>query len=108
MSIAFVEYQILPNYRPDYSKWMDGVRANYPELVWLEGTDQPGLFVELWHVSYEEYESLKKARQLTVNDENEQALPASSKYSMTDWEQLGQWVKGGAAKIHIWHFGKVK
>lgn len=59
----------------------------------LEGSDQPGLFVEIWDdVTYEEYTKLKDRRKAPMQ-------PGDA-----DWDE---WVQGGKAKLHIWHFTKV-
>ncbi|MFD0679058.1 MULTISPECIES: hypothetical protein [unclassified Paenibacillus] len=108
MSITFIEYQVLPEHRSAYSHWIKQVRANYPELEVYEGTDQPGLFVELWKgQSHEDFGKLKEARvNRSIKVENEQ--PEKGKFDKNDWNQLHNWTSGGAAKIHIWHFGKVR
>jgi len=113
MSKAFVEYQILPNYRTAYSSWMAGVRAAFPELEWLEGTDQPGLFVEIWNdLSYEQFTQLKQARQLPEQEsftpDQLKTVSPDNPFAVIDWTPLAQWVKGGGEKIHIWHFQKAK
>jgi hypothetical protein len=108
MSVTFIEYQILPEHRSAYSEWMKQVRAAFPELEVYEGTDQPGLFVELWKgQSHEEYKQLKEAR-LNLHLESEEASQENGGFGKMDWKPLHNWATGGRGKIHIWHFGKVR
>jgi hypothetical protein len=87
---VFVEYTILQEMRLIYLNHMREWLKREGRLELLEGSDQPGLFVEIWNdVPYEEYEELKKQR-LQISDENDRL-----------W---GNWVQGGLAKINIWHF----
>ncbi|MCS7464836.1 hypothetical protein N0M98_32660 [Paenibacillus doosanensis] len=107
MSKVFVEYQILPDYRPNYSKWLKDVRANYPEVEFYEGTDQPGVIVEIWSgMTEEEFRAMKQVR--ARSEQDAAALPEGGRFAVTAWSELEQWVKGGAAKVHIWQFEKVK
>src|SRR6476659_9260707 len=94
MHKVFVEYAILQDMRLFYLNHMREWLKREGRLELLEGTDQPGLFVEIWsNVSYEEYEEIKKQR-LQRSDENEQ--------------QWGTWIQGGLENIHIWHFTNTK
>jgi len=110
MSKIFVEYQILPQHRPAYSEWMMKVRAQSPSLELYEGSDQPGLFVEMWEAaSVEEYLDMRTVR---LQTETETDRESSSSFPWiwvaVDWSPLAEWIQGGKAKIHIWHFVKVK
>ncbi|NOU95768.1 hypothetical protein GC093_21450 [Paenibacillus sp. LMG 31456] len=108
MSITFIEYQVSPEHRAAYSDWMKRVRANYPELEVYEGTDQPGLFVELWNgQSHQDFCVLKEAR-VKQSSEQEKEQPNNGRFDKIDWNELHNWAIGGVAKIHIWHFGKVR
>ncbi|PZE21264.1 hypothetical protein CBW46_007790 [Paenibacillus xerothermodurans] len=105
MPIVFVEYQILPQHTPAYSEWLAEVRAKHAELEVYEGADQPGLFVEIWHgLSRDEYDRLKQERLTEAAGSAGLGLPSAS----FSWRELHQWVSGGAQKIHIWYFEKVK
>ncbi|TDF98649.1 hypothetical protein [Paenibacillus piri] len=107
MHKTFIEYQIFTEYKAVYSNWMERVRAAYPELELYEGADQPGLFVEVWSgLSRQEYELLKAVRLQSERPANESSDRLN--FDNTDWLQLNQWVPGGAAKIHIWYFEKVR
>ena len=93
MSKVFVEYAIYPEYRESFLIYMQERQEREGRLEVLEGTDQPGLFVEIWNdVSREEYIHLKEERfQQGDGTEGNQAA----------WDK---WVKGGLSKLHIWHF----
>ncbi|OXM87083.1 hypothetical protein [Paenibacillus rigui] len=108
MSKIFVEYQILPQYRPAYSAWVGKVRAVCPQLEVYEGSDQPGLYVEMWEgVSQDDYRRMKAIRKDKAgNVENH--LPMAADWAQVDWSPLAEWVQGGESKIHIWHFVKVR
>ncbi|MBD0383476.1 hypothetical protein [Paenibacillus sedimenti] len=92
---VFVEYAIKPEERESYLIYMQELRKREGRLELLEGTDQPGLFVEIWDgIAYEEYESLKQERFQSADNAEGQAL----------WEQ---WIEGGMRKLHMWHFTQV-
>lgn len=84
------------------------VRAQYDNLELYEGSDQPGLFVEIWNgLSKEQYIQLKQARGKQGLKEDETALN-NNPFGNTEWYRLDEWIKGGSEKVHIWHFEKVK
>ena len=108
MSKVFVEYQILPQHRSVYSVWIKDIIDRNPELELLEGVDQPGLFIEVWNgLTRETFERMKKIRKhhedLPINESKEAA-----DYTNIDWLRLNEWIQGGASKINIWHFNKVR
>ncbi|WP_144847435.1 hypothetical protein [Paenibacillus cremeus] len=78
---------------------MEEMRSAHTEVEWYEGTEQPGLFVEIWSgLSDAGYEDMLAARR------------GDGPVSFL-WEramQLQNWVPGGREKIHIWQFRKVK
>ncbi|WNR45598.1 hypothetical protein [Paenibacillus roseipurpureus] len=95
MSKVFVEYAIIPEFRDSFLIYMQQLLQREGRLELLEGTDQEGLFVEIWHeITYEDYVKIKQER-LQENADN----------GGGNWEQ---WVKGGKAKLHMWHFSSVK
>lgn len=99
MCIVFVEYRIEEACRNKYLEWSDGIRRQHQQLELYEGTDQPNLFVEIWNgLSEEEYHSMKQARAGAEAAEDDSNL----------WKPLDHWIKGGRAKLHIWHFKKVE
>ncbi|MNI43911.1 hypothetical protein D3C73_982580 [compost metagenome] len=90
---VFVEYAINVTERENYIKYMQQWQEREGRLEWLEGTDQPELFVEIWNdMNYEEYISFKEQR-LTGHAETD-----------ANWDE---WIRGGLVKLHIWHFTKV-
>ncbi|UJF32311.1 hypothetical protein [Paenibacillus hexagrammi] len=90
---VFVEYAINPEERVSYLNYMQAWKLREGRLTLMEGTDQPGLFVEIWDgVSYTEYEELKKQRLQEG---------ASLEKETANWSR---WVKGGLQKLHMWHF----
>ncbi|MDR6554083.1 hypothetical protein [Paenibacillus qinlingensis] len=96
MSKVFVEYAIKSEYRASFLIYMQGLQRREGRLELLTGTDQEGLFVEIWHdVTYEDYLSMKKVRLNVERLRDEQH---------GDWEQ---WIKGGIQKLHMWHFSSV-
>ncbi|MEW9700653.1 hypothetical protein [Paenibacillus sp. SI8] len=95
MCKVFVEYAINPEGRASYLIYMQELQSREGRLELLEGTDQPGLFVEIWtDITYAEYEVLKRKRTQQVEDSEDQAK----------WDQ---WIKGGLSKLHMWHFTQV-
>ncbi|BFT69779.1 hypothetical protein [Paenibacillus sp. P36] len=96
MSKVFVEYAINPEYRDSFLIYMQEWQKREGRLEVLEGTDQPGLFVEIWsEVSRDEYIAMKEER--LQQGEGQDNLAA--------WEK---WVKGGLSKLHMWHFTPIK
>ena len=118
--IVFVEYRIREEARDRYLRFMreqlerynrrpDGENAADPQtaaseagapetgtpaLKWYEGSDQPGLFVEMWSdVPWETYLRMKRER---TEDPH------------SPWREMDEMVEGGKAKIHIWHFKKAR
>jgi hypothetical protein len=92
MSKVFVEYIIIHEKRSNYLHYMQKLMEQ-TRLELIEGTDQAGLFVEIWsNCSYSDYLSLKKAR---LEPEKNSV-----------WEPFADMIAGGLAKLHIWHFSK--
>lgn len=90
MEKVFVEYAITDEAINEYEAYMESIRAFHADWDWFEGTDQPGLYVEIWHgVGYAEYEAMKRRRTDPADEE---------------WGRLDLWVRGGLAKLHLWHF----
>jgi hypothetical protein len=89
---VFVEYTILEEKRTSYLQYMQYM-IEQTGLELFEGTDQKGLFVEIWSdVSYSEYESLKKER--------------LEPWESSIWQPFAALTSGGLNKLHIWHFSK--
>ena len=92
---VFVEYQIKEDSCEAYRSFMKQQLDLHPSLELYEGTDQPGLYVEIWsNIDPEAYGSMKRQRKEASAQEG--------------WEKLEQWVKGGLDKVHIWHFTAVQ
>lgn len=93
MFICFAEYKIMPEYVEMYREKVEELRKRETKPFQLyEGTDQPELFVEIWHTeSYEEAERVKEER---LNERS-------------SWSALSQWIPGGPAKLHVWTFKPV-
>jgi hypothetical protein len=93
MGTLFLEYKIKENRREDYLSWIRNRRSEYGFEL-LEGSDQSGIFVELWRLV--EHAETEKWMALRLN-------PADPV-----WSPLHSCVEGGSSKIHIWHFQKVE
>jgi hypothetical protein len=94
MGIVFVEYKVFPEKREAYLQWMNSLTREESRLELYEGSDQPDLFVELWRdFGEEEYRTYKKTRLESAG---------------SPWAGLADYVPGGAAKIHIWHFRRTE
>lgn len=92
MGTLFLEYQIKERSREDYLSWVRSRKAEFGFEV-MEGSDQPGLYVELWRpVEHGETDAWKIKRLNPADPE---------------WSPLHGFVEGGPSRIHIWHFGKV-
>ncbi|MEI7025380.1 hypothetical protein [Paenibacillus sp. y28] len=87
---VLVEYKITVGGLAEYRAFMKDLTAAYPDLEWLEGADQPGLFVESWT-----FAGLAEANHWIAQRRDGSSL---------DWKPLEQWVDGGKAKIHMWPF----
>lgn len=94
MGIVFVEYKVFPEKREAYLQWFYSLTRDESRLELYEGSDQPDLFVELWRdFGHDEYRVFKKTR-----------LDSTG----SPWVGLADYVPGGAAKIHIWHFRRAE
>jgi hypothetical protein len=94
MDKVFIEYKVYPEKREQYLRFIKEMTEREPRMEVYEGTDQAGLFVEVWNgLDSGEYARLKQAR---TNE------PSS------EWAALHEFVPGGAEKIHIWHFTRIQ
>jgi hypothetical protein len=94
MCKVFVEYTVSEEMRTNYLQYMQ-ILIDKTGLMLYEGTDQPGLFIEIWsNLNYSAFLDLKRER-LNPKDES-------------IWKPLIPFVTGGVEKIHIWHFSKVE
>ncbi|CAM4347517.1 HAD family hydrolase [Paenibacillus tarimensis] len=89
MYTCFVEYRVASESRAAYMEWMEAARVSNKSFILYEGTDQQGLFVEVWPAdSLEQGEALKEER----------CSESSS------WAGMFKYVQGGRDKIHAWVF----
>ncbi|WP_035100270.1 MFS transporter [Aneurinibacillus terranovensis] len=98
---VFVEYKVLEEKRTEYMEQMESLRhamekIGVDDFQVYEGVDQPGLFVEMFHVpTVESYRKLKRKRC--------EEPPGKSGF----WQMINPYVSGGTEKIHMWAFAPV-
>ncbi|MGO4183868.1 hypothetical protein AB4Z45_06185 [Paenibacillus sp. MCAF9] len=89
MYICFAEYRVSPEFRAQYLDYTASLLKEGHDVQLYEGTDQPGLFVEVWNAATcEQAEQIKKER---CNERS-------------SWMHISSFIVGGAAKMHIWTF----
>ncbi|RXZ84269.1 hypothetical protein EBB07_04135 [Paenibacillaceae bacterium] len=89
---CFVEYRIASEHCSAYTQWMKARLVDNPHVHLYEGTEQPGLYVEVWEAATEgAAEQMKKER----CDER------------SAWHEMTCWVPGGPSKVHAWIFRAV-
>jgi hypothetical protein len=94
MAKVFVEYKIAEKNRSSYLNYMQKI-IKQTRLELMEGTDQPGLFIEIWpEVQYEAYIRLKEDRLAPKED--------------SIWLPFASMIEGGLSKLHIWHFTEIE
>ncbi|PYI50794.1 hypothetical protein [Paenibacillus flagellatus] len=94
MDIVFVEYKVFPEKRDAYLRWIGAAARADNRFELYEGSEQPDLFVELWRgMDDERYRSFKRER-LEPGDPS--------------WGALAEFVPGGLAKVHVWHFRRTE
>ncbi|GIP31143.1 hypothetical protein [Paenibacillus sp. J2TS4] len=115
MSLVFVEYKIDELYREDYLKTIQDL-PGVDQVELYEGSDQPGLFVEIWKgLGDEDYLQMKAIRTSTVACEQKsphslEKFPSNmseGKLAFRPWQSINEYVAGGAGRVHIWKFVKV-
>ncbi|WP_028559864.1 hypothetical protein [Paenibacillus pinihumi] len=89
MYICFVEYKIDEEYMETYRAFMKEKQEAHSNMHIYEGTDQPGLFVELWQAASE-----AEAQRIKEERCNER----SSFMAARDW------ISGGSSRLHAWVF----
>lgn len=98
MITVLSEFQILDTKRDQFLHLLDEVKEDLEKLgakdiVFFEGTDQPGLFVEEFTVQdMEHYQQIKNVRY------QENSLV---------WNKFHTCINGGKKKFNIWAFKKV-
>jgi hypothetical protein len=84
----FIEYKVIPGNEAEFKHVINQMKESYPNLEVFQGTDQPGLFVEIWDdVNYQEYEKFKYER-----------------LHHAQWDSFNSFIAGGKEKLHMWHF----
>jgi hypothetical protein len=89
MYICFAEYRIAEEHRERYFELMAGLRTSHPEMYLYEGTDQPGLFVEVWEAGTRE--EADGIRDMRLSDDS-------------PWAAVTRLASG---KVHAWVFSSV-
>lgn len=90
MDIVFIEYKVFPDKRSAYMSWIKSAAGGDERFELYEGSDQPELFVEQWcGIDVDAYRTFKSRR-------TEPGDPV--------WSSLAEFVPGGMAKVHVWHF----
>ena len=96
MSKVFVEYAIKPAFRDSFLIYMQEWQRREGRFELLEGTDQEGLFVEIWkEVTYEEYLAFE-----TGTLARNRRMLHSKPYGKSG-------LKAACSKLHMWHFTEV-
>lgn len=96
--LVFVEYKVLPQRRNEFLSLLSSLEQQLQtmqatEVKFYEGADQPGLFVEEFHVpDHETYEHIKMLRKEGPID---------------IFAELAQCIEGGVEKLHIWAFSNI-
>lgn len=86
----FVEYEVKSSQRTNYLKLIGKVKQKHPSLQVYEGTDQPGLFLEIWgdmdEAQYEKWRENRFASSLAL------------------WASIHACIEGGVSKVREWRF----
>jgi hypothetical protein len=91
--ILFCEYSVPDTYRKAFLEWAYEHADLWRNAEWLENTEQPGVFVEIWRVrDKDEANRIKKERL----DER------------SGWREMDGWVKGGLNGLRLWTFTDVR
>lgn len=113
MGIIFVEYRIDEQKREDFLPFIHSLAEGAPMELY-EGSDQPGLFVEIWRgLSEEDYLCMKEARtgeaadEASDSQEDEVDREGANGLFFRRWYPVANYVQGGAGRIHIWRFVRV-
>lgn len=91
MATVFVEYKVPEEHREAYLAWVVQKLRKHDGMKVLEGTDQPGLFVEVWS-GVQPFSSFVQQRKSQDDAE---------------WGSLIAMIHGGAPKINIWEFREI-
>lgn len=86
---CFAEYRIAEENRERYLELMAALGASHPEMNLYEGTDQPGLFVEVWEAGTKE--EADRIREIRLSDDS-------------PWSAVSRLASGN---VHAWVFAPV-
>lgn len=89
MFVCMMEYRIGDQDREDYLEWLRQLGETHPQAVLYEGTDQHGLFVEVWPAS---------------TAEEAQRIQDAARAGAAPWRELTVWTGG---KINAWSFRRL-
>lgn len=98
---VFVEYKVKPDMREEYLHKIKDVATamNYigvDDFTVHEGVDQPGLFVEMFHVpTIQAYRKIKRKRC--------EEKAATGEF----WQSVNHCIQGGTEKLHMWAFSPI-
>jgi hypothetical protein len=86
---CFAEYRIAEENRERYFELMARLRPSHPQMYLYEGTDQPGLFLEVWEAGTKEEAERIRAMRLETD---------------SPWGPVTLLASGG---VHMWVFHSV-
>ncbi|MED0675455.1 hypothetical protein ABEV55_03410 [Aneurinibacillus thermoaerophilus] len=98
---VFAEYKIIPEKRGEYLQKIKDIAIAMEKIgarnfVLQEGVDQPGLFVEMFHVpTVEAYRKIKRKRCEETGT------------SGGFWQSINDCIVGGTNKLNMWAFAPV-
>ncbi|MFC4775552.1 hypothetical protein ACFO9Q_01990 [Paenibacillus sp. GCM10023252] len=92
MYTCMAEYKIAQEYREKYLHYVEGLLRGEKAVQVYEGTNQPNLFVEVWHAATE-------AEALQVQEER--------CGERSSWSAITAWIPGGVSKLHVWTFRRI-
>ncbi|MCM3748241.1 hypothetical protein M3223_12835 [Paenibacillus pasadenensis] len=84
-----VEYKIKEEHLAEYSSLLRELQLQHPEVQLFQGTDQPGLYVEIWPADSEEEAAARQEERLD---------------GRSAWKPIGDWTAGEPGRIHAWTF----
>ncbi|MBN6187896.1 MFS transporter [Aneurinibacillus sp. BA2021] len=98
---VFAEYKIQAEKRQDYLRKIDDIamamqQIGVDDFIVYEGVDQPGLFVEMFHVpTMDAYRKIKRKRC------EDKAAPG------VFWQSINDCLEGGTDRLHMWAFAPI-
>ena len=89
MYVCMMEYRVKEECRDEYLAWVEEVGRLEPQPLLYEGTDQQGLFVEIWPAE---------------SEEAAHRIQDAARAGEAPWSKLPLWVNG---KINAWSFCQI-